>query len=143
MRHINSLHQSFFSQYGKVYRPFIHQLNVKLHSYGLFNSQWAILRLLFQEGQMTPAEIANRQQVEKPSVTKILQRLAEMKYVDAMPGKDRREKLISLTDHGRTVVEEITVQLKPLYEQLLEGVAENEIEAAIDVLARVHQNLMR
>ena len=90
---------------------------------------------------MTPAEIAQRQQVEKPSVTKILQRLAEMKYVEATQGQDKREKWIRLTDSGEAICREITLQFKSLYEELLKGASKEELEMAISVLARAHQNL--
>lgn len=90
---------------------------------------------------MTPAEIAQRQQVEKPSVTKILQRLAEMKYVEATQGQDKREKWIRLTDSGEAICREITLQFKSLYEELLKGASKEELEVAISVLARAHQNL--
>ena len=94
-----------------------------------------------QEGAMTPAEIAHRQQVEKPSVTKILQRLGEMKYVESTPGQDKREKWIRLTSSGEAVCRDIVTQLASLYEDLLKGSSKEEVEMAISVLARAHQNL--
>lgn len=138
-----TLHQEFFSQYGKVYRPLLNQLNAELEQYGLSNSQWTIMKLLKNEGAMTPAEIANRQQVEKPSITKILQRLDELNYIEATPGKDKREKWIRLTDSGETACIEIIDQLKHLYENLLEGVKEEDLHNAINLLARVQTKLIK
>jgi DNA-binding MarR family transcriptional regulator len=119
----------------------LNQINAKLAQYGLFNSQWSIMKLLMQEGAMTPAEIAHRQQVEKPSITKILQRLVEMKYVESTPGQDKREKWIRLTSSGEAVCHDIMNQLASLYEDLLKGSSQEEVEMAISVLARAHQNL--
>lgn len=99
------------------------------------------MKLLMQEGAMTPAEIAHRQQVEKPSITKILQRLGEMEYVESTPGQDKREKWIRLTSSGKAVCHEIMEQLASLYEDLLKGSSKEEVEMAISVLARAHQNL--
>lgn len=90
---------------------------------------------------MTPAEIAERQQVEKPSVTKILQRLLEMEYVESTPGQDKREKWIRLTNSGEAVCRDVTEQLATLYEELLKGSSIEELEKTISVLARIHQNL--
>jgi len=99
------------------------------------------MKLLMQEGAMTPAEIAQRQQVEKPSITKILQRLAEMEYVESTPGQDKREKWIRLTSSGEVVCRDIMEQLASLYEDLLKGSSQEEVEVALSVLARAHQNL--
>lgn len=90
---------------------------------------------------MTPAEIAHRQQVEKPSITKILQRLGEMEYVESSPGQDKREKWIRLTSSGEAICHDIMKQLASLYEDFLEGSSKEEVEMAISVLARAHQNL--
>ena len=99
------------------------------------------MKLLLQEGAMTPAEIALRQQVEKPSITKILQRLGELGYVESTPGQDKREKWIRLTGSGKSVCSDIIEQLASLYEDLLKGSSKEEVEMAISVLARAHQNL--
>ncbi|MFC5601760.1 MarR family winged helix-turn-helix transcriptional regulator [Sporosarcina koreensis] len=119
----------------------LNQVNAKLAQYGLFSSQWQIMKLLMQEGAMTPAEIAQRQQVEKPSITKILQRLGEMEYVESTPGQDKREKWIRLTSSGEAVCRDVMEQLASLYEDLLKGSSKEEVEIAISVLARAHQNL--
>ena len=130
-----------FGFYAKMNRPLLNEVNAMLAEYRLFNSQWTILKLLLQEGASTPAEIAARQQVEKPSVTKILQRLVELQYVEVRPGEDRREKWMRLTDKGTAVCNEIMGKLHTFYAGLLENVEENEIDVAISVLERIYENL--
>lgn len=138
-----TLHQEFFSQYAKVYRPLLNKLNAELEQYSLSNSQWNIMKILKIEQVMTPAEIAHRQQVEKPSITKILQRLNEMGFIEVTPGEDKREKWIRLTDSGEAVCIEIMERLKLLYENLLEGIKEADLENAINLLMHVHENLSK
>jgi len=131
----------FFGQYAKVHRPMLNEINAVLAEYRLFNSQWTILKLLFQEGDMTPAEIATRQQVEKPSVTKILQRLEELTYIEVHPGQDKREKWIRLTESGSSACHEIMGKLDTLYKGFLKGVPADNIEIATAVLKNIQENL--
>ncbi|MDV6377265.1 MarR family transcriptional regulator [Sporosarcina sp. GW1-11] len=131
----------FFAEYIQLYRPLLNRLNTLLAPYGLFNSQWGILKLLKLEGEMTSAEIASRRQVEKPSVTKIIQRLLEMNLVSIRPGTDRREKWIGLTELGHETVDKVVLQLETLYCELLEGVELEDIETAIRVMESARKNL--
>lgn len=133
--------QQFFTEYIQIYRSTLNRLNALLSPYQLFHSQWGILKLLAFEGEMTSAEIAVRRQVEKPSVTKIIQRLLEMELISIRPGTDRREKWIGLTEHGQLTVQNIMGDLEVLYEELLEGAAPEDIEAGIRVLESANKNL--
>ncbi|AXI00500.1 MarR family transcriptional regulator [Sporosarcina sp. PTS2304] len=131
----------FFAEYVQLYRPLLNRLNTLLAPYSLFHSQWGILKLLKQEGEMTSADIAIRRQVEKPSVTKIIQRLLEMNLVSIRPGTDRREKWIGLSDQGHETVDKIISELEEFYRELLEDVEIEDIEIAIRVLETARKNL--
>ena len=133
--------QQFFAEYIQLYRPLLNRLNTLLAPYQLFHSQWGILKLLKLEGEMTAAEVAMHRQVEKPSVTKSVQRLLEMELVSIRPGVDRREKWIGLTEHGQLTVQKVMRDLEVLYEELLQGVALEDIEAGIRVLELANKNL--
>ncbi|PIC68279.1 MarR family transcriptional regulator [Sporosarcina sp. P21c] len=133
--------QQFFAEYVQLYRPLLNRLNNLLAPYQLFHSQWGILKLLWIEGEMTSAEIAVRRQVEKPSVTKIVQRLLEMGLVSVRPGTDRREKWIGLTEQGQATVSNIIAGLEEFYENLLEGATEEDLEAGIHILKQANKNL--
>lgn len=135
------LSQRFFSEYIAIYRPLVNRLNMILAPHNLFHSQWTTLKLLKLEGEMTSAEIAARQQVEKPSVTKIIQRLVEMELVKVRPGEDRREKWLGLTDRGHETVKDILNELQILYNGLLEDMDEQEVEKAVRVMESVRKNL--
>lgn len=136
-----TIHHQFIQSYIRLYRPIINQVNLMLVPYELYSSQWAILKLLKLEEALTLAEIANRQQVEKPTVTKIVQRLKRLGYVEATQGKDKREKWIRLTDAGHKVHEEIVGKLQVLYAELLGDLSAEALQAAIDALDQAHQSL--
>ena len=133
--------QQFFTEYIQFYRPVLNRLNTLLAPYQLFHSQWGILKLLWLEGEMTSAEIAVQKQVEKPSVTKIIQRLVEMDLVSIRPGTDRREKWIGLTQKGEATVIKVMSDLEVFYEELLEHASQEDIEAGIRILELANKNL--
>ncbi|MFJ8099946.1 MarR family winged helix-turn-helix transcriptional regulator [Lysinibacillus sp. NPDC096212] len=138
-----TIEQEFFNQYRLMYRPFINLVNVQLEKYQLYSSQWALLRLLMDKGPHTFVDIANFMFIEKPSVTRLVQKLVELGYVETVAGRDKREKLVKLTANGEEVVQEIKAQLKPFFEQALAGVSEKDIEIATKVLANICANINR
>lgn len=138
-----TIEQEFFNQYRLMYRPFINLVNMQLEKYQLFSSQWALLRLLMDKGPHTFVDIANFMYIEKPSVTRLVQKLVELGYVETVAGRDKREKLVQLTTNGEEIVQEIKAQLKPFFEQALAGVSEKDIEIATKVLANICANINR
>lgn len=136
-----TIHHQFIQSYIRLYRPIINQVNLLLTPYELYSSQWAILKLLKLEEALTLAEIANRQQVEKPTVTKIVQKLKRLGYVEATQGKDKREKWIRLTNDGHEVHDEIVEKLQILYADIFSDMSEEMIQATIDGLNQAHQSL--
>jgi len=138
-----TIEQEFFNQYRLMYRPFINLINVQLGKYQLYSSQWALLRLLMDKGPHTFVDIANFMFIEKPSVTRLVQKLVELGYVETVAGRDKREKLVQLTVNGEEIVQEIQAHLKPTMEQALAGVSERDIEIATQVLANICANINR
>ena len=132
----------FFRSYVKLYRPVVNQLNKLLLHYDLYNAQWTILSLLSREGEMTSAEIAEHQMIEKPSVTKVVKRLHDMGYVDVTQGQDKREKLLKLSSEGQRITREIQEQLLPVYERILAGIPKEDIEQAKQLLDTAYKNLI-
>ncbi|UPW84889.1 MarR family winged helix-turn-helix transcriptional regulator [Lysinibacillus sp. Ag94] len=136
-----TIEQEFFNQYRLMYRPFINLVNEQLGKYQLYSSQWALLRLLKDKGPHTFVDIANFMYIEKPSVTRLVQKLVDLGYVETVAGRDKREKLVQLTVNGELIVQEIQAHLKPTMEQALAGVSERDIEIATQVLANICANI--
>jgi DNA-binding MarR family transcriptional regulator len=63
--------------------------------------QLAALRSLEMHGAMTPRELAEREKVQPPSMTKILARLEETGYITRTPhAEDRRQVLLAPSKAG-------------------------------------------
>lgn len=138
-----TIEQAFFNEYRLMYRPFTNQINLHLEKFQLFSSQWGVLRLLMDRGPHSLVDIANSMYIEKPSVTRLVQKLVELGFVETVAGKDKREKVVQLTALGEKTVQEIQAYLKPFLEDSLADVSEKDIEIAMKVLAKIRMNIKK
>ena len=69
-------------------------------------SMTAALATIERHGPLTPSELAKRERVQRPTVTRVLARLEETGLVvRAADPQDRRCSLVSISDDGRTLLE--------------------------------------
>ena len=72
---------------------------------GLSPSLTAALATVQRHGPLTPSELATRERVQRPSITRIAARLEELGLVArAVDPGDRRSSLISVTPAGRELL---------------------------------------
>ena len=126
-----------------LYRPFENSLNIELGKHQLHRAQWTILYRLFNNGPSTLVELSTYQGVEKPTVTRTINRLEELGYVEQIPGKDKREKIMQLTELGRTVYLEVRVTIDQFEQDILMGVSEAEQQEAIRVMESIRNKLIK
>lgn len=82
--------------------------------------------------QVTVAQAAG---MESPSLVRLLDQLCRDGYVRRTEdAHDRRAKCLSLTDTGRELVQAVEVELVRLRNEVLEGIAPSDLEAALRVL---------
>lgn len=87
---IHTLHQ--------LSRQFMNKLNDELKKHGLYHAQWSVIFTLKTKGSLTQKQLCEYLSVEAPPLTRTVQRLVKQDYVKQIPGKDRREKYIVLTE---------------------------------------------
>ena len=69
-------------------------------------SMTAALATIERHGPLTPSELAERERVQRPTVTRVLARLEEARLVvRAADPQDRRCSLVSISDDGRALLE--------------------------------------
>src|SRR5829696_4591042 len=75
---------------------------------GLSPTLTAALATIDRHGPLTPSELAQRERVQRPTVTRLVARLEELGLLAraADPG-DRRSSLLSITPAGRALLEEV------------------------------------
>ena len=69
-------------------------------------SQTAALATIERHGPLTPSELAERERVQRPTVTRVLARLEETGLVErAGDPQDRRSSLVSISGDGRALLD--------------------------------------
>lgn len=135
--------EGIFRQYLAVYRPLITRLNQLLEPYGLSYSLWQVIFYIEREGPSTLVEISTYYGVEKPSITRRVHRLEKQGLVEQIPGKDRRVKVIRLTEEGASVYRECRENISGLESEVMEGIGNAEQELLHRLLPEVRKNLLR
>ena len=126
-----------------LYRPFENRLNVHLAEHQLYRAQWSILYHLENIGPSTLVELSNYMSVEKPTVTRTINRLEELGYVEHIPGKDKREKRMQLSESGKQVYKDVRVTIDRYEQEILEGITEQEQIEAIRVMEEIRKNIIQ
>ncbi|HXP20315.1 MAG TPA: MarR family transcriptional regulator [Streptosporangiaceae bacterium] len=74
----------------------------------LSDTQLAALAALGKHSAMTPGELAEHEKVQPPSMTRVIVALEERGLIRRMPHPtDRRQVVLTATDHGRDVVRQV------------------------------------
>ncbi len=133
--------QKFFDHFIRLYRPFEGRRNVLLSEHGLYRAQWTVLYYIRNYGSATLVELAAYQGVEKPTMSRTIHRLVELGYLETTPTQDRREKKMQLTALGKEQYEKVRVALDAFEESILEGVSEEELEEAIQMMIDIRNRI--
>jgi len=134
-------YKQLFNEYINMYRPYVNQLNVLLTAFNLTTAQWSIIYFIFREGAKTIGEISLYQNVEKPTTTKLVQRLIELGYVEIHAGDDKRVKIVQLSEQGLTVYGQVREKIDHFQKGLLEGISEEERLIVARVLKEISGKL--
>lgn len=88
-------------------------------------------------------ELSNYLSVEKPTVTRTITRLEELGYVEHVPGKDRREKRMQLTELGRKIYKNVRVTIDQFEQDILKGISEEEQLEVIRIMENIRNNIIK
>lgn len=85
-------------------------------------AQMSIVGTLLRDGAMTTGELAARERIKPPSISRSSHALFEMGLIERLPHPtDRRQVLLTLTDAGRQIArEDMASRERALAEQLSE-----------------------
>jgi|EndMetStandDraft_3_1072993.scaffolds.fasta_scaffold942333_2 DNA-binding MarR family transcriptional regulator len=108
--------------------------------FGLSIPEWRILANLGRFGPLYAGELAERSSMDKPKVTRALQRLEAAGLLRrAIDAEDRRQVRLALTRRGQSVFREIAVLALDWERQFLVPLSDSERKA----LDRILTKLMR
>ncbi|MGG0186815.1 MarR family winged helix-turn-helix transcriptional regulator [Bacillus rhizoplanae] len=133
--------QHFFHVVSQTSRKFSKKFNERVSPTGLFSAQWAVIFRLHQTGPCTQTELCQYLNVESPTMTRTLTRMESIGWIIRKEGRDRREKLISLSETALAMIPMWQEEVDSFEEKALQDINDEELLRAFDVLQKVIRNL--
>ena len=117
---------TIFHEIHQKSRLSIKEVNEALKEFGLYSAQWSILFCLNRLGSMTQTEIWQYLNVEAPTVTRTLVKLEERQLITRKEGKDKRERIVQITDEAKVLIPRIETRVEELEQTMLQALSEQE-----------------
>ncbi|MBS4179224.1 MarR family winged helix-turn-helix transcriptional regulator [Lederbergia citrea] len=105
-------YHEFFHQFFQVTRQLSKKMNEQLADLDLYSAQWTVIYLLKNNGPSTQAELCHYLNVEAPTMTRTITRLEEAGWVLKTNGRNKREKMIQLSDKA--------IEMYPLWKEAIQ-----------------------
>ena len=81
---------------------------------------------------------------DRPNITRIINILEKMNFVTRKPDVNKRKIYkIFVTDEGKNVVKKVMPTALELWENIVDGVDEDELEITLKVMNKFKENLMK
>jgi DNA-binding MarR family transcriptional regulator len=109
---------------------------------GLFRGQAFLLTILSHHDGLTHSEIAQKMQISPAAVTKIIQRMEKLNYIQRYPDpNDERISRVFLLEEGRAVTQQIRHSFDEIDGIIIAGLSEKDREMLMTLLLHVLDNL--
>lgn len=115
---------------------------------GLTTQQWAVLGALSRpeaEGGMSLGDLARYLMVSRQNLSGLISRMERDGHIGTAPdGRDRRSRLVHMTENGRVVWNEHALpKIHQYYEQALNGFSTNDLTHTLHYLLKLLDNMKR
>ena len=124
-----------FHEIHQKSRLSIKEVNEALKEFNLYSAQWSILFCLNQFGSMTQTEIHQYLNVEAPTVTRTLVKLENRQLIIRNEGKDKRERIVRLTNTAMELIPRIEERIEKLEQTMLKALTQDE-QAQLSLLLK-------
>jgi DNA-binding MarR family transcriptional regulator len=108
---------------------------------GLSPSLTAALSTVDRQGPLTPSEVAVREGIQRPTVTRVLARLEEQGLIERMVDvRDKRSSLVTASKAGRELLAALRTRKTAFLASRIERLEPDEratLERAADILERM------
>ena len=110
-------------------------IRMLLHSTGVTEQQWRVLRILDESGPMEPTRIAEKACLLLPSLTRILQKLEEKRMIERQPDiADRRKQVVRISRIGQELISDNLEESLALIAQVRDRMGAEKYERLLDLL---------
>lgn len=113
------------------------ELNETLKAHDLFAAQWTVLFCVEQHGEMTLTQIWKYLNVEAPTITRTVNRLVKLGWLETVEGRDRREKIVRLSADAATKFQTIVVSMNAFEKETLKNLTDDEQKLFMSLLDKI------
>lgn len=138
------LEHSFGHLVSTVARTFSVQLGKRFQQAGIdiTTEQWHILMSLWNRDGQYQYELANCQDKDRASITRLIDNMEKRNLVVRIPSKtDRRTKLVYLTSKGRSLQDVLMQLVDQTIAVAVKGIDNEQVEQTKSVLKAIRKNL--
>jgi DNA-binding MarR family transcriptional regulator len=138
------LEESIGYMVRNAHRAYDRVLSEALAKHEVLTGQWSLLRVLWDEDNLSQIEVAKRMKIERASLTIMLNTVEKAGLITRrIDASDRRKQLISLTRKGRAL-ESVLVPIGMSVNRIaLTKLSDREISTLRGLLQQVIDNLER
>ncbi|EJY96473.1 MarR family winged helix-turn-helix transcriptional regulator [Staphylococcus arlettae] len=135
--------KNLFNSLTAVYRPYVKLFQPIFERYDLYPAQWLVLKDIGLNAPTTLVQISKRRAIEKPTTRKILKVLSEKNLLFVTQGKDKRERILTLSLQGQSLYDEINNQIESVQEQIVAdtGLTADDLATTIKTVTAIHSQL--
>ncbi|MGO4173396.1 MarR family winged helix-turn-helix transcriptional regulator [Bosea sp. TAF32] len=139
---LSPLQAAFTAELAAVNRKLRALVDERARDMGLTLSRARLLMELAKEDGPIQSDLAGLLDIEQPTLVRLLDGLERNGMIErrAVEG-DRRARRVFLTETARAQAQDILNFLAALRAGILQGIAPEELEAALDVLRRTSRNI--
>ena len=106
----------------------------ELRPAGIRITQYSLLRILDAVGPLPQSQLAERLAAEKTTMSRSLQLVTSKGWTRVLPGQDRRERIIEITQRGRAQLAKSAPHWERAQDRLRDALGETRWRALRDVL---------
>lgn len=125
------------------------RLNKELEIEDITVSQFATIKDIemnsFKDGKeegVTAVQIAERLDMDKPTISGIINRLVDKKYVEKLPNpSDKRSYLLKLTKESKTMLPSLEKINSLVISDAIEGLTDDEIDMFKSIISKIIENM--
>ena len=125
--------ENFNIELGRLYWSWRSLIDKHLMSIGMTQSRWLTLYYISRSSEeLSQKDLALSMGIEGPTLVRLLDALESMNLIERSESKsDRRRKVISITEKGRPLVEEIKTTINDFRDEFLSDLTKEEISEVI------------
>jgi DNA-binding MarR family transcriptional regulator len=130
--------------FGKASRELAKQLQRRFNKAGhaVTAEQWVPLMILWRRDGLSQQEIADATDKDKTTITRLVNVMEKRDLVVRVPDKkDRRQKLIYLTNKGRALEHDLMAIASDTLSSAIQGIEREHLAICEDVLEKIRDNL--